>query len=212
MPLLHSSSPSAFKQNVKTLMGEVGSSPHVKSRSQALAVAYATKRRGRAMGGSSPPWFVKNEARSLMHTGPIMSAVPGRTDKHSMSVPSGAYVVPAQAVSHLGQSNTLAGMQVLGKMFNSGPYGASPMKMGHGSGAPKPPRAMSDDGGARGDALGQPTPIMAAGGEFVIPPEEVMKVGGGDLKRGHKILDRWIMQIKDEHARTIKKLPGPAKA
>ena len=59
MPLNHSSSDAAFKQNVSTLMGEVGKSPHVKSRQQALAIAYATKRRGRAIGGASPPWYVQ---------------------------------------------------------------------------------------------------------------------------------------------------------
>ncbi len=45
MPLQRSSSPEAFKQNVRTLMGEVGKSPHVQSRKQALAIAYATQRR-----------------------------------------------------------------------------------------------------------------------------------------------------------------------
>ena len=31
MPLIHSGSDAAFKTNTKTLMGEVGKSPHVKS-------------------------------------------------------------------------------------------------------------------------------------------------------------------------------------
>jgi|SRR5215475_12181446 len=57
MPLEHSSSPGAFKRNVSTLMGEVGQSPHVQSRKQALAIAYATQRRGnrRADGGDVAP-------------------------------------------------------------------------------------------------------------------------------------------------------------
>src|ERR1700722_16524757 len=111
MPLIHSKSDAAFKQNVRTLMDERGKSPHVKDRAQALAIAFATKRRGRDMGGAAPPWYVKNEARNLMHPGPFLSAVPGRTDSHNMAVPSGSYVVPAHAVSHLGQSNSLAGMK-----------------------------------------------------------------------------------------------------
>ena len=45
MPLKKGSSKQAFKANVKTLMGEVGKSPHVQSRKQALAIAYAQKRR-----------------------------------------------------------------------------------------------------------------------------------------------------------------------
>jgi hypothetical protein len=44
MPLVSGSSPGAFKQNVRTLMGEIGKSPHVQSREQALAIAYAKQR------------------------------------------------------------------------------------------------------------------------------------------------------------------------
>lgn len=44
MPLKKSASKAAFKSNVKTLMGEVGKSPHVQSRAQALAVAYSEQR------------------------------------------------------------------------------------------------------------------------------------------------------------------------
>jgi hypothetical protein len=50
MPLEHSKSKAAFKRNVSTLMDEVGQSPHVKSRKQALAIAYATQRRGHKGG------------------------------------------------------------------------------------------------------------------------------------------------------------------
>lgn len=45
MPLKHSASKKAFQSNVKTLMGDVGKSPHVKSKAQALAIAYSEKRR-----------------------------------------------------------------------------------------------------------------------------------------------------------------------
>lgn len=44
MPLKKSSSKKAFKENVETLMSEVGKSPHVKSKAQALAVAYSEQR------------------------------------------------------------------------------------------------------------------------------------------------------------------------
>ncbi len=217
MPLQHSGSDAAFKTNVKTLMGEVGQSPHVKSREQALAIAYATKRRGakRAIGGFTPTpsgsWQEKAEARNLqhagLHTGPIISAVPGRTDNHALSVPGGSYVVPAQAVSHLGQNNTMAGMQVLGRMF---PGSGSGPRLAHGSGPPKPPRMISDQGGERGQAGGS-VDILAAGGEFIISPNEVSRIGGGDMKHGHEILDSWIKKLQKDHARTIKSLPGPAK-
>ena len=44
MPLVKSPSKKAFKMNVETLMKEVGKSPHVQSREQALAVAYSEQR------------------------------------------------------------------------------------------------------------------------------------------------------------------------
>ena len=47
MPLKHSASKKAFKSNVKTLMGEVGKSPHVQSKAQALAIAYSEKKRAK---------------------------------------------------------------------------------------------------------------------------------------------------------------------
>lgn len=265
MPLQHSRSDAAFKSNVRTLMGEVGKSPHVKSRDQALAISYAIKRgrdrggpvdapvdaprvstsdrrgfgelldiaqppadgaRGKAagfaLGGAPAPWQVRAEARSMMHTGPIMSVVPGRTDRHNMSVASGSYVVPAQAVSHLGQSNTMAGMKVLNSMFGpGGPYGSGAMAVKHGMGAPKPPApsrpgkagfaAGGDAGGPVGADDGAPVDVVTAGGEYVIPPTGVAAVGEGDTKHGHNVLDAWVNQILDDHIKTLKKLPGPAK-
>ena len=47
MPLKKGKSKKAFKDNVEKLMGEVGKSPHVQSRDQALAIAYAEQRRGK---------------------------------------------------------------------------------------------------------------------------------------------------------------------
>lgn len=258
MPLDHSRSESAFKSNVKTLMGEVGKSPHVQSRDQALAVAYSIKRRGKstggaavrpnppyrrtreledaalqadgrntgkvpgfAFGGAPTPWQVKSEARSMMHSGPIMSVVPGRTDRHNMTLASNSYVMPAQAVSHLGQSNSMAGMKVLNSMFgHGGPYGAGAMPIKHGAGAPRAPAAAHprkagfDAGGDVGEPQGDGSPVdvVTAGGEYVIPPESVARVGGGDLKHGHNVLDDWVNSILADHIKTLKKLPGPAKS
>ena len=217
MPLIHSSSQPALKENIKTLMGEVGKSPHVQSREQALAVAFATKRRGKAFGGamlpaSSPNAMVRSEARDMVHTGPIVSTVPGRTDRHNMSVPSGSYVIPAETISHMGQSNSMAGLKIAHNVFGSqGPFGVPVPHLGHGIGLPRPPR-MSDAGGARGEGMGEPTPVVTAGGEYVIPPEVVSNIGGGNLKQGHKILDAWVMDKRKEHIRTLKKLPAPVKS
>jgi hypothetical protein len=47
MPLIKSSSKKALRMNVETLMKEVGKSPHVQSKSQALAVAYSEQRQAK---------------------------------------------------------------------------------------------------------------------------------------------------------------------
>lgn len=178
MPLAKGGSKAAFSQNVSTLMHEDY------PQKQALAIAYRVKREGRADGGSSPPWYVRNEARNLAHSGPIPSIVGGRTDHHPMAVKGNSYVFPADHVSSLGQGNTLNGFAVLNKMFGgSGPYGSHAMGIKHGAGpprasAPRPQKPMfsaggSDEGGSRG-APGGNVEIMAAGGEDVRTPEAIM--------------------------------------
>ncbi len=168
--------------------------------------------------GLTPGWIERQEARNISHTGPIISSVGGRTDHHSINVPSGSYVMPADSVSHLGQGNTLNGMQILRNMFGS------PMKMPHGAGPPRtaaprslmprtPGLGMSSAGGSRGDAhVGKPVPIMAAGGEFIIQPHIVQRIGGGNMDRGHKILDHWVLSLRKKHIQKLKGLPPPAKS
>lgn len=217
MPLEHSSSDAAFKRNVSTLMGEVGKSPHVQSRAQALAIAYSTKRRGRGLGGAyQAPWFARQEARGLStHSGPVLSAVAGRTDHHPTRVGSGSYVLPADHVSSLGQGNTLSGMNVLNRMFKMGPYGSGSMPITRGKGPPAAPK-IAGLGRAAGGNVGEPTPVAIAGGEFVIPPEKILEWmhSSGlhpNLKAGHEALDKWVVENRKNHVKTLKKLPPPVK-
>ena len=56
-----------------------------------------------------------------------------------------------------------------------------------------------------------PVPIMAAGGEQVIPPEMVEKLGAGSLSRGHRILDKFCMWVRKQNIKDLGKLPPPAK-
>ncbi len=189
MPLIKSKSEQALKANIKTLMGEVGKSPHVQSRDQALAVAYSMKRRAKAAGGP-------------VHEGPIVSTVPGRTDHHDMDVAAGSYVLPADHVSSLGEGNTLAGMEYLKKI---GPHGIRKLIQRHGVVG----RALG--GAAKSFRYGGPVPIAAAGGEHVMSPSDVAIVGGGDLKKGHTMLDAWVVKNRQKHIKTLRKLPGPAK-
>jgi hypothetical protein len=116
----------------------------------------------------------------------------------------------------MGQGNTMAGFAHLNKMFgNSGPYGIGKnMPIARGMGAPKAPALPKlglSQGGGRGDGAGTPVDIMAAGGEYVIPPEIVKRIGGGDIKHGHNILDAWVMKRRKHEIKTQQKLPPPAK-
>lgn len=190
-------------------------------------------------GGGLPqaPWFIRRSAQQMAHIGAINSPVAGRTDHIPLNVASGSYVVPADIVSGLGQGNTSAGHKVLGQMFKTGPYGmgasavkpasAKPPKapkmpglsptppgMGFGStGSTSMGSSFADGGQANSEAPQQPTlvPIMAAGGEHVLSPDQVATVGDGDLKKGHEALDQWVKLMREKHVNTLKKLPGPAK-
>ena len=62
------------------------------------------------------------------------------------------------------------------------------------------------DGGATSGV-----PIVAAGGEYVIPPEDVVHIGGGDLDHGHKILDAFVKKMRQKTIKTLQNLPGPKK-
>jgi hypothetical protein len=119
-----------------------------------------------------------------LHTGPIHSPVAGRTDHLPMHVPSGSYVIPADIISAMGEGNTMAGFAHMRKMFQSAGEG--------------PPHA---DG----------VPIVAAGGEYVLSPAEVIYAGGGDLDAGHRVLDDFVKRYRAHTIKTLSKLPGPKK-
>jgi hypothetical protein len=110
----------------------------------------------------------------------------GRTDNLPINVPSGAYVLPADVVSGLGQGNTLAGAKQLDAIFGE-------LKL--------PLHSW------RGPLV----PIVAAGGEYVVHPLIVSHLGDGVLKRGHNLLDRYVKDVRMKTHKTLGKLPGPAK-
>lgn len=180
--------------------------------------------------GGSVPWFARNEARSMTHTGPIHSVVPGRTDHIPLKVPGGSYVLPADAISHLGQNNTNAGQAKANLMFgHTGPFGSTISKVASGRGAPHAPPAprppsfpsinkmhvpfQASGGKTHEGAVGgdDDVDIMAAGGEFVVHPEIVKMIGHGNIDHGHRILDNYVMKLREEHKKTLAKLPPPAK-
>lgn len=144
----------------------------------------------------------------IPHTGPIHSGVAGRTDHLPMAVKSGSYVLPADIVSAHGQGNTIAGFKVLRRVFGGMPYkGGSMPYNAHGGPYGEP----LSRGGSTADGEDDTVPIVAAGGEMVISPEDVRSVGGGDLDLGHRVLDAFIHHVRAKTVKTLKALPGPAK-
>jgi hypothetical protein len=103
-----------------------------------------------------------------------------------MHVPSGAYVVPADIVSAIGEGNTEHGFAILDRMTEKRMHGAP-----------------VDEG--------QPVPIVAAGGEYVVPPIAVKNFGNGDIDVGHKLLDEWVKFERSKTIKTLQKLPPPKK-
>ena len=65
-------------------------------------------------------------------------------------------------------------------------------------------RARKAGGGAASGV-----PIVAAGGEHVLSPDEVRYAGAGDLDMGHRVLDSFVREVRKELIRTLKGLPGP---
>jgi hypothetical protein len=111
----------------------------------------------------------------------------GRTDNTPINVQAGSYVIPADVVSNMpgAEGNTAAGFATLERWLKS---------MGD-----PPPYPQQKDA----------VPIIAAKGEFVIHPSHVKKIGGGDIKKGHDILDHLVKDIRAKAVKTMSKLPGP---
>lgn len=161
------------------------------------------KASGGSLFGNSAPWYERNAFRKLGgmgngYSGFISSTVPGRTDKHPMGVASGSYVLPSEHVAAIGQGNSLAGAKVIKGLFGHG-----------GKWGPRIKVPKFANGGV---VEPEPVQIVAAGGEFVLPPEVVHRVGEGDTKKGHERLDQWVMDVRKAHINKLKTLAPPKRS
>jgi hypothetical protein len=155
---------------------------------------------------SRPAQFMPHTPESKLHVGPIHSQVAGRTDHLPMHVPAGSYVIPADIISAMGEGNTIAGFKHMRRMFGGTPYGGGSTPYGQ-SGGPYGAEMPHKAGGGSTDSV----PIVAAGGEYVLSPDQVKMAGGGDLDIGHKVLDDWVKTMRKKTISTLQKLPGPKK-
>jgi len=63
---------------------------------------------------------------------------------------------------------------------------------------------------ARGGASSG-VPIVAAGGEHVLSPDQVRAVGNGDIDMGHRVLDAFVLRVRKELIHTLRHLAPPKK-
>lgn len=175
MPLLKGKSQKTVSSNISELVHSG------RPQKQAIAIALDTARRSRASGGMD---------RKVFH-GPIVTPIPGRTDRLPIHVYSGSYVIPADIVSGLGEGNTLAGYEAIKRMF------------GH---------HLKAKYGLRGSyhENRDVVPVIVAGGEYILTPEEVESAGDGDLDNGHAVLDAFVKSQRRKLRQKLAKLPGPA--
>ena len=177
-----------------TISGNIAEMIHAgHPRDQTIAAALSTARKTRATGGEV----------TKVHTGPIHSAVAGRTDHLPMQVASGSYVIPADIISAMGEGNTMAGFKHMRRIFGGTPYSGQPAPYGAEGGPYGEPMPGKAEGGAA------TVPIIAAGGEYVLSPKQVVHAGAGDLTRGHRVLDEFVKRMRAETVKTLKALPGP---
>lgn len=143
-----------------------------------------------ALAKKTPQTATPIGGASKFHTGAIKAPVAGRTDHLPMHVPSGSYVIPADIVSAIGEGNTEHGFDIIDYMVKQ--------RMAHGGDVNEMDQA-------------NPVAIVAAGGEYVIPPEAVRGFGDGDLDAGHKALDEWVKAERATTIKTLQNLPAPKK-
>ena len=143
-------------------------------------------------------------------SGMINSKVAGRTDRLPMKVPASSHIIPADVVSALGEGNSLAGAHGLDQMIASkmGPYHSGAKKIKPPKHHVKAIRQRFADGGE----VGEPVDIVAAGGEYVVHPEQVAALGDGDPQRGADVLDEFIKHVREKNIKTLRNLPGPKKS
>lgn len=174
------------------------------------------------MGGMPQvPFFERSEARNIsdMHPpGLVAGAGPGRTDTVPTRVPSGSYVLSADVISGLGSGNTGHGADVMNKILQStAPYGAQEIPLPRSRmGIPHPPAPYHapelSSHFANGGKTQEPVEVQIADGEYLIFPHHVRAIGGGNIEKGHAILDAFSMTVRDHTIKQLKKLPPPKQA
>lgn len=201
MPLKPGSSESIKSRNI----AEMIQSGHPKNVAVAASLSNARLHPHKQGGGGVASG---NGIEHLTTGGFVNSSIPGRTDRIPTNVMADSYVIPADVVSGIGQGNSLAGSHIMDMIFKTGPYGSSIQKTGGRSNIPNSPRAEQPF--AKG-GTSKHSPVVIAGGEFVVSPATVMRIGNGSMTRGHRALDQFVLRMRKHNIETQSKLPKPKK-
>lgn len=168
------------------------------------SVGYA----GGGMTTKHPPWTRSGQTMMRSSGAPtagfLRSKVPGRTDALHGTPAANSYVIPADVVSGFGEGNSPAGAHALQMALSTGP-GGIPLPHGGGGHGVRAPHM------ARGGAA-EKVDVHLAGGEYIVTPEQVAAIGGGDIKHGHHILDLFVKHARKKQIKTLQHLPGPVKS
>lgn len=214
MPLISGNSPSIISKNISELQNS--GRPHAQAVAAALHNAHP---KGYAEGGMpmsmAEPWFSRRSdpIEAYNPTSLYGGSTGGRTDNIHNLVPAGAYIMPADVVSGLGEGNSHAGAAIIDKMFHTNPHGiqGSRISGGHGAGIPSAPRVFNENTQfAKGGNTKEKVHIVTASGEVMIHPKAII-TKFGDLKRGHKILDEFVKHARKKTIKEMSKLAGPKK-
>jgi hypothetical protein len=203
-------------QLIRKLLAQKHMMPNVQPQAMGGMVQH---RQGGGMLGmglsEAEPWWTRAEARAGdagPMTGYLHGATAGRADNLKGTALSDSYILPAEEIAGLGEGNSLMGARVIQAMLGSGPYGTPMPRGSHGRGPPHPPPAQEPR--AKGGEVGQEhTKVALSHGEFALTPEQVRDVfGGGDIKRGHRVLDLWVQEMRRRHIKELQKLRPPVGA
>lgn len=215
MPLKPGKSQKIISENIHELTHH-GSRPRSHDQIVAIALSNADKHPGYSKGGLAaavkptpkggvfgslsmrPPHSLARATSPIAEGGFLHSAVAGRTDRLATRVKSGSHIIPADVVSALGQGNSLAGARHLDLTMRALP---AAFARGGDTSQNHPHRRLGEEH----------EPVLLAGGEYVITPEEVRSIGGGDQKKGHDALDKMIVRVRKREAKRMLRLPGPKK-
>lgn len=166
-------------------------------------------RQHRAAGGGGLSSVIPGIQDDPYHSGGLFNSdVAGRTDRLPHTVAADSFVMPADAISILGQGNTPAGAKIMDGILGSGPYGT------------QLPRGRRADGGNATDK--GVSHVMVAGGEVLVPRERVQNVGWRsrntgkqspqkDLTAGHAWLRDFVAKIRKYEIGRLKNAPKPKK-